>query len=155
SAGVFLALSKEAIAKLQPVGTALALGGGQLVHDAFGGWLASASELFGQVRAKGVDLEEYRRRFDGRDLRVRVPKREQGEPRPAQRAGVQWRPRLASWAPGCVLADDMGLGKPVQTAAVLKALAKTGPALIVAPASVSSNWVSELARFVPSLRVRW
>jgi SNF2 family DNA or RNA helicase len=63
--------------------------------------------------------------------------------------------RLASWAPGCVLADDMGLGKTVQTACVLKARVKAGPALIVAPASVSSNWVSELARFVPSLRVRW
>jgi SNF2 family DNA or RNA helicase len=43
----------------------------------------------------------------------------------------------------------------VQTAAVLKARAKLGPALVVAPASVSSNWVAELTRFVPSLQVRW
>jgi SNF2 family DNA or RNA helicase len=63
--------------------------------------------------------------------------------------------RLATWAPGCILADDMGLGKTVQTAAVLKARAALGPQLIIAPASVSSNWMSELQRFVPSLRSRW
>src|SRR5262249_8076057 len=55
----------------------------------------------------------------------------------------------------CVLADDMGLGKTVQTAVVLKARARLGPALIVAPASVSSNWVMELARFMLSLKVHW
>jgi SNF2 family DNA or RNA helicase len=43
----------------------------------------------------------------------------------------------------------------VQTAAILKARAAEGPALVVAPASVASNWVGELARFVPSLRVHW
>ena len=60
---------------------------------------------------------------------------------------------LAEWAPGCVLADDMGLGKTVQTAALLLARKKLGPALVVAPASVTSNWVAELERFVPSLSV--
>jgi SNF2 family DNA or RNA helicase len=48
----------------------------------------------------------------------------------------------------------MGLGKTVQTAAVLRERAARGPALIVAPASVVSNWARELARFVPSLRTR-
>lgn len=43
----------------------------------------------------------------------------------------------------------------MQTAAVLKARATLGPQLIIAPASVSSNWMSELARFMPSLRARW
>jgi SNF2 family DNA or RNA helicase len=49
----------------------------------------------------------------------------------------------------------MGLGKTVQTASVLRHRAALGPALIVAPASVSFNWKVELARFVPSLRVFW
>ncbi|MBX3210104.1 MAG: DEAD/DEAH box helicase, partial [Labilithrix sp.] len=166
--GVFLELSDDARAKLRPLATAARLapagvargaGGaeapGALLHEGFGALLARAADLFGRVEAKGIDLDEYRRRFESRDRRVRVPALESGALRDYQREGVAWMLSLASWAPGCVLADDMGLGKTVQTAAVLKARAKRGPALIVAPASVSSNWVSELARFMPSLAVRW
>ena len=170
--GVFLELSKEAIAKLRPLAMAArlapplrALGtsvestdgaeDATHIHDGFGALLAKASDLFESV--EGVDLDVYRRRFERRDRRgpLRVPALENGALRDYQRDGVVWMLELASWAPGCVLADDMGLGKTVQTAAVLLARAKRGPALIVAPATVSSNWVAELARFVPSLRVRW
>lgn len=161
--GVFLELSEEARAKLRPLAAAARLAppgiadgaDGALLHEAFGGVLARAAELFGRVKAKGIDLEAYRRRFEGRERRVRVPALESGALRDYQRAGVAWMLSLSAWAPGCVLADDMGLGKTVQTAAVLKARGKHGPALIVAPASVSSNWVAELARFTPSLSVHW
>jgi SNF2 family DNA or RNA helicase len=159
---VFLELSKDAIAKLQPIAMAADLapakakaGGAAALHDAFGPLLVGATALFHEVRAKGVEIDQYARRFEGRDRRVRSPTLDHGELRPYQRDGVSWMLRLATWAPGCVLADDMGLGKTVQTAAVLKARAQLGPALIIAPASVSSNWVSELARFMPSLKVRW
>ncbi len=167
--GVFLALSKETIAKLQPLALATELappdGGddrdGEMpdgrVHDAFGALLAEAKVLFGRVTARGLDLDEYKARLsranDGRALKL--PRLEHGTLRPYQKEGVQWMLRLARWAPGCILADDMGLGKTIQTAVVLKARAKGGPALVIAPASVSSNWVAELARFMPSLRVRW
>lgn len=57
---------------------------------------------------------------------------------------------------GQLLADDMGLGKTVQTAAALARLKDDGeldhaPALIVAPASLLSNWRRELAKFAPGL----
>ncbi|MBX3192200.1 MAG: DEAD/DEAH box helicase [Labilithrix sp.] len=154
--GLFLELSKEAIATLQPVAIASELveGDGEVkVHHAFGSLVADARAVFGTVR--GHDLAPYVKRFETRDRKVRVPSLEHGKLRPYQRAGVAWMLSLAAWAPGCVLADDMGLGKTVQTAAVLKARASLGPALIVAPASVSSNWLVELARFMPSLRVKW
>ena len=156
--GVFLELSKEAIDKLRPVAIATELGGAAKgedarLHDAFGSILADARELFENVQ--GTDLEAYVTRFEARDQEVVVPSLEYGTLRSYQREGVDWMLRLATWAPGCILADDMGLGKTVQTAAVLKARAKLGPQLIIAPASVSSNWMSELARFVPSLRARW
>jgi hypothetical protein len=80
---------------------------------------------------------------------------EKGELRDYQRRGVAWMLGLAAWAPGCILADDMGLGKTVQTACVLRARAHLGPALVIAPASVSYNWKVELATFAPSLRVAW
>ena len=156
--GVFLELSKEAIEKLRPVAIATELGGAPKgeearLHDAFGSILADARELFDDV--KGADLEAYIARFEARDDRVRIPALEHGTLRPYQREGVEWMLRLATWAPGCILADDMGLGKTVQTAAVLKARASLGPQLIIAPASVSSNWMAELERFVPSLKSRW
>ena len=156
--GVFLELSKEAIEKLRPVAIATELGGAKhgedaRIHDAFGSILADARALFDDVR--GADLEAYVARFEARDKRVKVPALEHGKLRPYQREGVAWMLRLATWAPGCILADDMGLGKTVQTAAVLKARAPLGPQLIIAPASVSSNWMSELARFMPSLKARW
>jgi superfamily II DNA or RNA helicase len=166
--GVFIELSKAAIAKLRPLAMATQLApaalasateerASALLHDGFGALLAQAAELFESVRGESaeVDLDEYVRRYDRRDRHVHVPALENGTLRDYQHDGVAWMLRLSSWAPGCVLADDMGLGKTIQTAAVLKARAKHGPALVISPASVSSNWVSELERFMPSLAVRW
>ena len=160
--GVFLELGAEAIAKLQPLAIAAALapandnaGPGAIVHDAFGTLLAQAKPLFSEVKERGVELDAYLKRFSARGKTAKVPPLEKGTLRPYQKEGAAWMQGLATWAPGCVLADDMGLGKTVQTASVLKARARLGPALIIAPASVSSNWVSELARFMPSLDVRW
>jgi SNF2 family DNA or RNA helicase len=45
----------------------------------------------------------------------------------------------------------MGLGKTVQALALLLDRAKLGPALVLAPTSVSFNWVDELRRFAPTL----
>ena len=57
-----------------------------------------------------------------------------------------------------LLADEMGLGKTVQTAVALALTLSTRPemnrALIVAPASLKMNWMSELAKWAPSLTVR-
>ena len=57
-----------------------------------------------------------------------------------------------------LLADEMGLGKTVQ-ASVALALLLSGQsgmsrALIVAPASLTTNWMLELAAWAPSLTVR-
>jgi superfamily II DNA or RNA helicase len=156
--GVFLELSKEAIAKLRPVAIASELAeedddGAVRVHHAFGKMLAETRGVFSVVR--GVDLDTYEKRLEGRATKIPAPKLDHGKLRAYQREGARWMLELATWAPGCILADDMGLGKTVQTAAVLRARASLGPALIIAPASVSSNWLSELAWFVPSLRARW
>src|SRR5690554_2820257 len=59
--------------------------------------------------------------------------------------------RLHAWGAGACLADDMGLGKTLQAMALLLHLAEKGPSLVVCPASVVPNWVSELQRFAPAL----
>ena len=54
--------------------------------------------------------------------------------------------------PCAALFLDMGLGKTVQTIAVLASRAAQGPQLVVVPASVLLNWRDELTRFAPSLK---
>lgn len=57
-----------------------------------------------------------------------------------------------------LLADEMGLGKTVQAAVALALLLhgqnEIRRALVVAPASLIANWLSELAMWAPSLTVR-
>lgn len=57
-----------------------------------------------------------------------------------------------------LLADEMGLGKTVQTAVALALTLSTrtdlSRALIVAPAALKMNWMSELMKWAPSLTVR-
>lgn len=76
--------------------------------------------------------------------------------RPYQQDGLQWLHFLTQLRLGACLADDMGLGKTIQVLSlllVLKQQEKKGkPSLLVAPASLLSNWSAEAQRFVPSLR---
>ncbi len=76
--------------------------------------------------------------------------------RPYQRVGVQWLWWAHELGLGVCLADDMGLGKTLQVLALLllrrKASARL-PALLVVPASLVANWMTEAERFCPSLRV--
>jgi superfamily II DNA or RNA helicase len=84
-------------------------------------------------------------------LRPRPPAKLVGTLRPYQQDGHAWLARLAAWGAGACLADDMGLGKTVQTISLLLDRARRGPALVIAPTSVTHNWVDELRRFAPSL----
>ncbi len=79
-----------------------------------------------------------------------------GELRPYQREGLGWISYLREIGFGGCLADDMGLGKTVQVLAALAARRAAGqdarPCLVVAPKSLTYNWLEEAARFTPELR---
>lgn len=79
-----------------------------------------------------------------------------GTLRPYQQAGVRWLRLLSELGLGACLADDMGLGKTIQVIALLLSQPaggkKRNPSLLVVPASLMANWVSEIERFAPSLR---
>ncbi len=80
-----------------------------------------------------------------------------GTLRPYQLHGLAWLEHLRRLSMAAVLADDMGLGKTVQTLAFLhrrrKSDAAERPSLIVAPTSVTVNWLAEATRFAPELKV--
>jgi superfamily II DNA or RNA helicase len=82
-----------------------------------------------------------------------------GELREYQRAGLGWLHLLRDLGFGGCLADDMGLGKTVQVLALLESRRTRrgdeglGPSLVVAPRSLTFNWLAEAARFAPLLRV--
>ncbi len=86
-------------------------------------------------------------------LQPTLPGTLQADLRDYQLSGFNWLSRLAHWGVGACLADDMGLGKTLQALALLLSRAPEGPALVVAPTSVCTNWISEIGRFAPSLRV--
>jgi len=75
-----------------------------------------------------------------------------------QLAGFQWLAFLHDHRFGACLADDMGLGKTVQAIALLAHVvgqpAHHGEThLVVVPPSLVFNWINELQRFCPSLRL--
>lgn len=124
------------------------------VVSAFNAAMLDDKVLDGEIKiAFDAKLSALRKKIAGSmDMQVDVPAQLNAQLRPYQAEGLQWMARLADWGAGACLADDMGLGKTVQTIAFLLLKAADGPALVVAPASVVPNWVSELARFAPSLK---
>ncbi len=77
--------------------------------------------------------------------------------RPYQADGFGWLAFLWEHQLGGILADDMGLGKTLQSLALIchakQAQPGLAPFLIVAPTSVTANWITEAARFAPELTV--
>ncbi len=78
---------------------------------------------------------------------------------PARLHDYQWEGVAFLYrSPSALLADEMGLGKTVQTAVALALLlngqSEVSRALIVAPASLTTNWMAELETWAPSLTVR-
>lgn len=71
--------------------------------------------------------------------------------------GFTWMWFLKQNGFGGCLADDMGLGKTIQAIAVLlaakEAEGERKTSLVIVPASLLHNWISECSRFAPELKV--
>jgi SNF2 family DNA or RNA helicase len=89
------------------------------------------------------------------------PKSFNGKLRSYQKRAIGWIETLHSVGLGGILADEMGLGKTVQTLAYTAIIkdqstntgsSKSAPVLVIAPTSVTTNWLHEIAHFTPNLR---
>lgn len=78
--------------------------------------------------------------------------------RPYQEHGASWLSDRLQRLGGALLADEMGLGKTLQTIASINQLKQSDPlvataSMVVAPTSLLGNWIAEIKRFAPALKV--
>lgn len=118
------------------------------------------------VRAMLASCEEDSKPADGDDLSEEdrnwkeqmeiAPLLTGGRLKSFQLKGIKWL--ISLWQNGLngILADQMGLGKTIQTIGLLahlKGMGMHGPFLICAPLSTVANWVGEINRWVPTMNV--
>lgn len=76
---------------------------------------------------------------------------------PYQKTGVQWLWELFQQNVGGIIGDEMGLGKTIQAISFVAGLHYSKrlhkPVVVVCPATVMKQWVSEFHRWWPALRV--
>ena len=119
---------------------------------------ACRAAYFGALLAESalpVDMDEETQKVSS--MRFTAPECPLSILRPYQVRGFEWMCALHEMHLGGILADEMGLGKTVQTISALLHYAKAGeekkPSLIVSPTTLTYNWLSELNRFAPELKV--
>ncbi len=116
--------------------------GSQWSHITAGSWLC---DILASLRDPGLLIK------------ADTSKNFNGTLRPYQKAGHDWLWFLSNLGLGACLADDMGLGKTVQVLSLLLSIKENRdklpakPSLLVLPASLLSNWKSEMFRFAPTL----
>lgn len=151
----FLALSAELHRRLTDLAAYGDLhGDGVRVHALASFSLEELVRDAGEAKTDKAWREHIKRIADSEQYQPQLPNTLQAELRDYQREGFDWLARLAHWGVGACLADDMGLGKTLQALALMLLRAPHGPTLVIAPTSVCMNWISEAARFAPTLNMR-
>jgi superfamily II DNA or RNA helicase len=153
--GQFVALTKEFRRRIEALASLGDQRGGELrLSPLSAGLIAPLVDEVGTFKANAEWERQLRLIDEAEKLDPALPSTFRGEMRNYQVEGYRWMSRLAHWNAGACLADDMGLGKTIQALALLLARGGEGPALVVAPTSVCSNWIDEALRFAPTLLMK-
>lgn len=118
----------------------------------------------GENRVSAEDLKEDYKPFDFSSVRiedssnlVQAPRSFLGSLKEYQLKGLRWLDNLYEQGINGILADEMGLGKTIQAIALLSHVTEKkgnwGPFLIVAPSSTLFNWINEIEKFCPNMKV--
>ena len=151
--GTFLDLTE--VEEWQPLAEAVAEAEESTGHPELAScWAAYLAAL---IRENGLDVALDEGATQAASLSFTAPPPSIKTLRPYQQRGYEWLLSLHALGMGGILADDMGLGKTVQTlSALLSAVEHETPrmpSLIVAPTSLTYNWLNECAKFTPQLTV--
>jgi hypothetical protein len=151
----YLALTEELHRRLREVSAYGQLtADGVRVHPLAAFALEELADDVGGLKADKLWKEHLQRMASQAAFEPHLPSTLQADLRDYQVEGFNWLARLAHWGVGACLADDMGLGKTLQALALILSRAPQGPTLVIAPTSVCMNWISETARFAPTLKVK-
>ena len=151
----FLALTSELHRRLMELSSfGTEHGDGVRVHPLASFALEELAGSAGSVNTDKAWREHLARMQQSAAFTPQLPTTLQADLRDYQLEGFEWLARLAHWGVGACLADDMGLGKTLQALALILSRAPQGPSLVIAPTSVCMNWISEAARFAPTLNVK-
>ncbi len=150
SDGQFIAITEQLRKHLQSLNAVM--DDKNRLHNLRSGILEDFSEELENFKADKAWKDHLTKIKNAGKFVPELPTTFEADLRPYQLDGYFWLSRLAHWGVGACLADDMGLGKTLQALAILVERAEKGAALVVAPVSVSRNWVKEAMRFAPTLK---
>ncbi|HTL88354.1 MAG TPA: DEAD/DEAH box helicase [Leptolyngbya sp.] len=152
--GQFLALTQEFRKRLDDFrAIAEPHGKGTRFHPLAAVAIEDWIDEVGQLEADKHWQEHIKKLKEMETLDPIVPSTLQAELRDYQIEGFRWMAKLAHWGVGACLADGMGLGKTLQSIALILTRAANGATLVIAPTSVCLNWISEVEKFAPTLNV--
>jgi superfamily II DNA or RNA helicase len=152
--GEFVALTEAFRKQLQDLrGFSEKHGEGIRFHPLASLALEDVVDQFGDLKTDKAWKDQMNKLKSAQDYQPKLPSTLQADLRDYQLEGFEWLSRLAHWGVGACLADDMGLGKTLQALALILTRAMNGPTVVMAPLSVCMNWISEAAKFAPTLNV--
>lgn len=125
---------------------------------------AASHKLIGEHEERRQKLNEEFTSLATPDMMEDVQVQTEKEPdlfkgrlKPYQLKGLNWLANLYEQGINGILADEMGLGKTIQSIVFLAHLCEKhniwGPFLVVCPNSTLLQWISEINRFCPDLKV--
>ncbi len=128
------------------------LTGAEMLRYALG---LEGTPLAGGINVQGASwaTDLLRKASETRAEPAATPEGFVGELRSYQREALAWLNFLDSVGLGGCLALDMGLGKTPTMLSHLLTTSDQGPALVIAPPAVVTNWAGEARKFTPGLRV--